>query len=970
MKYPSLHSPKYSVNSSVECAKESTNYQSDLSNLNQHINQPIAYSLQPIASIRSVGRIVHSLFIIPALLTLIHSSTSFAMDPKVVVEVMEEIGGLIEKRLDQGAGDRLQAEASEAQNISSMRGEYWINPSEECARGSIDNQSDLSNLNQSSSDRARSGDPQLPSSISHLPSPTAAAVSPAYSFQFIASHDRVVARSAEVRMKATVAEESGTTDMAVHYRTIAEKLASAAEFYQRAIQAGSLRKKEASNGWNNVGMALERSAEMGMKAIEAEEVEEMDLATQYKAVVEKLDGAAELFKEASQAYEKGKTDEGNNYYTAANATKMSAEIRLQVIRVLSKSEESEGRKLDLAAEYSTEAEKMDRAVALFRESSQAYKEGKTTEGNNCYTEGDAIQVSVETMLKAIEAGERGKLDLAEKYQTEVKKLDSVVGLYKEACQACEQRKKNSLFNVGLATKLSAEMMVKAIEAGERGNLDLVEQYKTEVKKLNSAADLCREASQAYEQGKKSEGRILFNTALLAIQESLAMMQKDIGGSEANVGEKELQAEVAVIDSSCSNGSKINVSSETGNGGAFFVTPSMDRTVRISSEIKTQAIVVEEIGNADLAAKYRTAAEKMDGAIVFYNQANQVYSIGQIEESRSWHNVGGFTQSSAERIVKAIEARESGNVVLAEKYEQVAARSEQAAELSKQAAKALALGRREEGVAWYNAGAVAQLSAERMVKAIEAGENGNVALVEEYKKAAAKSEESAELNKQAANAYASGKREEGMSYGSAGISTQSSAETIVKSIEAKKNGKVELAEKYEQAVLKLEKATELNKQAAEIFAAGKRAEGTSCHNTGVVIGNSAEMTLKAIETEESGNENLATKYRMAADKLSKAVVFYTKATQAHGAETRRKEGLSWDKAGEYTRASAESQLKALEAGIEGNIVERDRKVQAAVTLARAAKLMEQSAEAYVEKKKTEGVRLYQEAIAASGLNKQG
>ncbi|HLB33101.1 MAG: hypothetical protein A3F67_00065 [Verrucomicrobia bacterium RIFCSPHIGHO2_12_FULL_41_10] len=43
---------KYSVNPSVECAP--TNHQNDLSNL----NQPTAYSLQPIASIRPVGRIV------------------------------------------------------------------------------------------------------------------------------------------------------------------------------------------------------------------------------------------------------------------------------------------------------------------------------------------------------------------------------------------------------------------------------------------------------------------------------------------------------------------------------------------------------------------------------------------------------------------------------------------------------------------------------------------------------------------------------------------------------------------------------------------------------------------------------------------------------------------------------------------------------------------------------------------------
>jgi len=42
---------KYSVTPSIECIRESTNDQSDLSNLNQRIDQPIAF-------IRSVERIV------------------------------------------------------------------------------------------------------------------------------------------------------------------------------------------------------------------------------------------------------------------------------------------------------------------------------------------------------------------------------------------------------------------------------------------------------------------------------------------------------------------------------------------------------------------------------------------------------------------------------------------------------------------------------------------------------------------------------------------------------------------------------------------------------------------------------------------------------------------------------------------------------------------------------------------------
>ena len=57
------HNGKYTVNPSAKCIRELTNHQSNLSNLNQRINQPPASSLQPIAS----GRIVthNELFCLP-----------------------------------------------------------------------------------------------------------------------------------------------------------------------------------------------------------------------------------------------------------------------------------------------------------------------------------------------------------------------------------------------------------------------------------------------------------------------------------------------------------------------------------------------------------------------------------------------------------------------------------------------------------------------------------------------------------------------------------------------------------------------------------------------------------------------------------------------------------------------------------------------------------------------------------------
>ncbi|HLB34277.1 MAG TPA: SUMF1/EgtB/PvdO family nonheme iron enzyme [Chthoniobacterales bacterium] len=58
----STSNPVFRLNPSIECVP--THYQSDLLNLNQRIDQPSAFSLQPAASIRAVGRIVTSVLVL------------------------------------------------------------------------------------------------------------------------------------------------------------------------------------------------------------------------------------------------------------------------------------------------------------------------------------------------------------------------------------------------------------------------------------------------------------------------------------------------------------------------------------------------------------------------------------------------------------------------------------------------------------------------------------------------------------------------------------------------------------------------------------------------------------------------------------------------------------------------------------------------------------------------------------------
>ncbi|OHE78989.1 MAG: hypothetical protein A3F67_10790 [Verrucomicrobia bacterium RIFCSPHIGHO2_12_FULL_41_10] len=365
------------------------------------------------------------------------------------------------------------------------------------------------------------------------------------------------------------------------------------------------------------------------------------------------------------------------------------------------------------------------------------------------------------------------------------------------------------------------------------------------------------------------------------------------------GEISLISPASSLLSSNVDFSESHFSSNSGNGIVSFLVRSVETTTKTSADTKAKAIDADANGKTELAAKYRTAVERLDSAVVSYEKAIQTYTVEKKDESNSWNNVGGAASMAAEALIKAIEARECGNVSLGEEYERVIEKSERSVEFSKQAVQSFCIGKRNEGISWHNAGS----------------------------------------------------------------STQSSAEVMLKAIEARKNGNAPLGEEYERAAARFEQAAELGKQAAAIIASGKEEEGEHVHNAGYCTQSSAERIMKAIEADQSGNMALAKKYRQVAEQSAEAAKFIEKSAQACASETKRKEAISWRQAGKYTQLGVESRLKAFDAETNGNLEERNRQLQVAVTLARAAKLMKQSAEAYATKNRTEGSRLYREAEVA-------
>ncbi|HLB33141.1 MAG TPA: hypothetical protein VJK54_02785 [Chthoniobacterales bacterium] len=115
-----LNLNKYSVGPSVECERESMRYQSDPSNFNQYSDLPTAYSLQPIASIRPVGRIVT--FVLP-IVVLILLCNCLLRAPR-----FHSPSYLVSSEFQQELEKRKQYIAQKIDQVRTTRGDVFFEP--------------------------------------------------------------------------------------------------------------------------------------------------------------------------------------------------------------------------------------------------------------------------------------------------------------------------------------------------------------------------------------------------------------------------------------------------------------------------------------------------------------------------------------------------------------------------------------------------------------------------------------------------------------------------------------------------------------------------------------------------------------------------------------------------------------------------------------------------------------------------
>ncbi|HLB34703.1 MAG TPA: hypothetical protein VJK54_10795 [Chthoniobacterales bacterium] len=339
----------------------------------------------------------------------------------------------------------------------------------------------------------------------------------------------------------------------------------------------------------------------------------------------------------------------------------------------------------------------------------------------------------------------------------------------------------------------------------------------------------------------------------------------------------------------------------------------------ASEYLDNAKRVIPLGMSDDTAfvLWKEAASLSKASAEQYMASAQIWIQGAIDEAKQLDTHADILLGqarSAKYLAKANEAEKNGNKELAEKWNEVAGKNQQAVEFLNQAIIAYASGRQVEGKNWNNAGGVFYKVADILDKAIEIETTAKPELALKWREVAQKKECSANPYAQAAKAYHEEETGEGSRWVFIGDTFYWISEKLEKAIEAERVGNLEEAQKWREAAELQVSSVEFYiqslkacEQAAKTYQPIKKEEGYVWYLAADCLTKAASKLVKAIEAERVGNLEEAEKWCEVAEQYKNSVKPYTKL-----AKDFEQKNSYWESAGNNFRLVAERLEKAIEA----------------------------------------------------------
>ncbi|HLB34211.1 MAG TPA: hypothetical protein VJK54_08255, partial [Chthoniobacterales bacterium] len=322
-----------------------------------------------------------------------------------------------------------------------------------------------------------------------------------------------------------------------------------------------------------------------------------------------------------------------------------------------------------------------------------------------------------------------------------------------------------------------------------------------------------------------------------------------------------------------------------------------------ADYQANGIEAKDIAKMTLSVAYREASEILGKAIEQYQQSDNADGLTDLYY---WRNMRESFQLQAQYQVKAAEAQEAGQTILAIDYSKAAEISQNAAEqFKKTALDSISEKNHWDNPNWHSVGQSLQKQADYQAKAAEAQKAGKMVLSAGYREATETSCKAAEQYRLGAEAKASGKNDADGYWFWKGNSLQSQADYQVKAAEAQELGKITLSAGYREATETLQHAVDQFKIATEI----KKVEGNrySLYLAGQSLQEQADYQAKAAEAQYVGKEILAASYREAYVILQRAIDQFRQSAEAYTIRNKN-DGERLEKEGHATQKEAKERVK--------------------------------------------------------------
>ncbi|HLB34075.1 MAG TPA: hypothetical protein VJK54_07575 [Chthoniobacterales bacterium] len=374
-------------------------------------------------------------FLTAALLTLLHNTTTFAMDPqeaKGIIGELEQFCGNEVNQVEQTTAvtttEVLTSAEYQSSSSTAIVGKRKREGEEDSAKIPVKED----DVNQSISEK------DLPDFLKlSVETDVAGKESESISLNMLGKSLQAMA---DYQAKASEAEETGKATLAAGYREASTISEEAAHRYKQSVALLAEEKEDESDSFSFEGNALQLKADYQVRALEAEEKGEITLAAAYREAAVTSQEAADQSKLAILAYAEGKERKGDACNLAGESFQLKVGYQIKAL------EAEEAGKTSLAVGYREAAATSQEAADQNKIAVLAYTEGKEREGDIYNLISESFQAKADYQTKTIAAKETGKTSLEAGYREVVATFQRAADQRKQAVQAYLEGKKSEANN--------------------------------------------------------------------------------------------------------------------------------------------------------------------------------------------------------------------------------------------------------------------------------------------------------------------------------------------------------------------------------------------------------------------------------------------------------------------------------------------------------------------------------------------